>query len=952
MQSKRYMSSRILPSCIIRLWNTSSFSQRSATLVWLSFLALITRSLASRITVASADICPRFLALALSCLKSALIKFSTGFLDPAAAVARSRMRRPLFSKNFLVTFVVSSLWGALHFRLNSIPFATTAWHFVHGNEPSGYGSSSPASVVSRKINKGIPLVQSLEAFLEDAQPEKGGVGLPEADSIITLKQVNHIADLGIKFSSGQMFMRNCLDELRQVASLGVSVQVVGKVDTGGCIRNMVEEVLREIVEGGETKAVRISEIASGIEAVSGEEVPFPLDLPKRGAVNQVDAIGRYAEKGYEEILVKSLHGSSVFKNDTSREEWVGSVKVASGMADGREILTRRGVKFFNPYRPVRYLCVVEALKRLRRAADAERVQVQNVLQRAAEDWRGFSFVPSNWGDRVGEADRIEADFTTGTLPLGSLRPEPYKQLLDAQLEKAPGLMASANTMLALPVGIPVATLEYRESLLGRVVAFVRCFHLFPGIQWQKVSPLGRDVIPHLRRAFLGVAIHDTAASLSLLFSKIHELPGVKAGQFVSILRYQDRDFWIGAILQAFEEHVEGHAHRASDLPVYIGAQTGQLCGFDFQVNVPIAAAVCALAYLAEVFPTPDSPFRHDYHKMGKGAPTQVLLDKWRANLPSSLTSETLQTAQRQADLTRYTRVGFWHYMELGQSLRSHTHDHSPFDPSGEPANYLDALRLLFAGLIPVRQLEASWAYKHLIWPEHWVETTIALPNLLSDVPPRKKSRGLHGGSAVVPPRRATAPAGLPLQRCSVEIEEAVLEEDTDDEPEPMDFSLYRAASAEAILAIDLHRDFVVPDIGQVAYEALTKKGPKCQPASPQKTGSDWKLDDWALRDGLSGNRRRQLNDLSPCWYALYDFHSKRHLPIPYQVFEQQYSSEERSVVSKGQKMMAVGYAFFQRCPLSVHSTASLSTSTRSASSGGAAECLASHFALGLHLAAN
>ncbi|OLP76878.1 hypothetical protein AK812_SmicGene43137 [Symbiodinium microadriaticum] len=485
------------------------------------------------------------------------------------------------------------------------------------------------------------------------------------------------------------------------------------------------------------------------------------------------------------------------------------------------------------------------------------IEVQNVLQRAAEDWRGFSFVPSNWGDRVGEADRqmeligsaevsarceetaasrIEADFTTGTLPLGSLRPEPYKQLLDAQhlvtptqqeaalteyysflldcqptrLEKAPGLMASANTMLALPVGIPVATLEYRESLLGRVVAFVRCFHLFPGIQWQKVSPLGRDVIPHLRRAFLGVAIHDTAASLSLLFSKIHELPGVKAGQFVSILRYQDRDFWIGAILQAFEEHVEGHAHRASDLPVYIGAQTGQLCGFDFQVNVPIAAAVCALAYLAEVFPTPDSPFRHDYHKMGKGAPTQVLLDKWRANLPSSLTSETLQT-----------------------------------------------------------------------------------------------------------------------------IEEAVLEEDTDDEPEPMDFSLYRAASAEAILAIDLHRDFVVPDIGQVAYEALTKKGPKCQPASPQKTGSDWKLDDWALRDGLSGNRRRQLNDLSPCWYALYDFHSKRHLPIPYQVFEQQYSSEERSVVSKGQKMMAVGYAFFQRCPLSVHSTASLSTSTRSASSAGA-----------------
>ena len=54
------------------------------------------------------------------------------------------------------------------------------------------------------------------------------MGLPEADSIITLKQVNHVADLGIKFSSGKMFMRNCLDELRQVASLGVSVQVVGK----------------------------------------------------------------------------------------------------------------------------------------------------------------------------------------------------------------------------------------------------------------------------------------------------------------------------------------------------------------------------------------------------------------------------------------------------------------------------------------------------------------------------------------------------------------------------------------------------------------------------------------------------------------------------------------------------------------------------------------------------
>ena len=70
------------------------------------------------------------------------------FAGPCGSSREKTKPETFVFNNFFVTLEDSSVWGALHLRQNSIPLATTAWQFAQGNDPRGYGSSSPASLVS------------------------------------------------------------------------------------------------------------------------------------------------------------------------------------------------------------------------------------------------------------------------------------------------------------------------------------------------------------------------------------------------------------------------------------------------------------------------------------------------------------------------------------------------------------------------------------------------------------------------------------------------------------------------------------------------------------------------------------------------------------------------------------------------------------------------------------
>ena len=107
----------------------------------------------------------------------------------------------------------------------------------------------------------------------------------------------------------------------------------------------------------------------------------------------------------------------------------------------------------------------------------------------------------------------------------------------------------------------------------------------------------------LSDSLVGYGFLTTAQFIADLFFAVADVPGVKNASFPAMLCYADPDYWLEALLLAFESHQKGPLKRAAGLPVVLGFPETDNRITGLQVNVPPAAMVAFLAGRAYQLPT-------------------------------------------------------------------------------------------------------------------------------------------------------------------------------------------------------------------------------------------------------------------------------------------------------------------------------------------------------------
>ena len=82
-----------------------------------------------------------------------------------------------------------------------------------------------------------------------------------------------------------------------------------------------------------------------------------------------------------------------------------------------------------------------------------------------------------------------------------------------------------------------------------------------------------------------------------------DLPSVINASFPAMMCYSDPDYWLGALVLAFESHQKGPLERTAGLPIVVGFRESDHKITDLQVNVPLAAMLAFLAGRAYRLPT-------------------------------------------------------------------------------------------------------------------------------------------------------------------------------------------------------------------------------------------------------------------------------------------------------------------------------------------------------------
>ena len=130
----------------------------------------------------------------------------------------------------------------------------------------------------------------------------------------------------------------------------------------------------------------------------------------------------------------------------------------------------------------------------------------------------------------------------------------------------------------------------------------------------------------LTDSIVGYGFLTTAQYIADRFFAVADIPGVGNAQFPAMLCYSDPDYWMGALLLAFEAHQKGPPGRAAGLPIVLGFPESEQHITDLQVNVPPAAIVALLA--GRAYQRPTCP--HIRERPGEGSPViQGLVDESR-----------------------------------------------------------------------------------------------------------------------------------------------------------------------------------------------------------------------------------------------------------------------------------------------------------------------------------
>ena len=154
--------------------------------------------------------------------------------------------------------------------------------------------------------------------------------------------------------------------------------------------------------------------------------------------------------------------------------------------------------------------------------------------------------------------------------------EDMLQGLPNHLNEPEYLLEVADKLLHLPETFPASYLQLYDPLVPQ------CLKLSGSLQFIDLEAMLGSNAPQLDLASLkdsivGYGFLTTAQYIADLFFAVADIPGVRNAQFPAMLCYSDPDYWIGALLLAFEAHQNGPPGRAAGLPIVLGFRARSTC---------------------------------------------------------------------------------------------------------------------------------------------------------------------------------------------------------------------------------------------------------------------------------------------------------------------------------------------------------------------------------------
>ena len=280
-----------------------------------------------------------------------------------------------------------------------------------------------------------------------------------------------------------------------------------------------------------------------------------------------------------------------------------------------------------------------------------------------------------------------------------------------QLQDSDMLIGIADTLLHLPETFPAAYLKVYDPII------TQCLRLSGALQHFDLAEMLDCPVPQLDKARLseslvGYGFLTTAQYIADLFFAVSDLPSVINASFPAMLSYADPDYWLGALLLAFESHQKGPLDRTAGLPIVIGFPESDNKITDLQINVPPAAMVAFLAGRAYRCPTcPTTKYVMDAHSglpQVTGQASQEALQAWAAAAKHT-DVETARLAQ--PSLNTFLGITLQGTQTLGQR------HYQEFRPDLPPAHFLDAIRLALAASVANQNIEHFWSVFNLEWPD-------------------------------------------------------------------------------------------------------------------------------------------------------------------------------------------------------------------------------------------
>ena len=333
-----------------------------------------------------------------------------------------------------------------------------------------------------------------------------------------------------------------------------------------------------------------------------------------------------------------------------------------------------------------------------------------------------------------------------------------------------------------------------------------------------------------------------------------------------MLCYSDPDYWLGALLLAFESHQKGPLGRAAGLPVVLGFPETDNRITDLQVNVPPAAMVAFLAGRTHQLPTcPATKYVVDPQGLPQvhGQISQEALQAW-AEAAKHTNLETARLAQ-QPGVTAFVRISLQGSQTLGHR------QYQEFRPGIPPVHFLDAIRQALAASVANQGIERFWSVYNLEWPDTTARVVVFLRRVLL-------LESLLVTPAILEPSVATTQAPSEVCCISSDTEEAspAAFAETPEAADELEaqvhdwrFSELRTTDLAALREVDVCTPFRLPALEDEHWQGLSTTPNRHGPQRARPAWYDAATAHWAALKGLTRSKHPTKQRLNSFWYKLY-----------------------------------------------------------------------------------